>query len=127
MRLTRTLIIFGVLLFTSCSFAYQKHVTGQYYIIGVDSKDDLTLSYYLNDGNFIGKAPPRLIEYGYDDTFLVAKVLEYGNSYPTYYIIDMTKDSDNALEETFRVGPISETEYNSTWKLKLNIKMNSVE
>ena len=120
-------LISTLILFSSCGLAYKKHVIGKYYIIGVDTRDDLSLSYDLNNGTYVGKAPPRITEYGYNDTFLVAKVLEYGKSYSTYYIIDMTKDSDYALEETFRVGPLSESEYNSNWKQKFNIKLNSVE
>jgi hypothetical protein len=29
----------------SCGFAYEKQMTGKYYIIGVDTEDDLGLSY----------------------------------------------------------------------------------
>ncbi len=120
-------LILAIFLFSSCGLVYKKHVIGKYYIIGVDTKEELFLSYDLNNGTFIGKAPPRIIEYGCNDTFLVAKVLEYGKDYPTYYIIDMTKDSEYGLEESFRVGPLSKNEYNSTWKQKLKVKLNIVE
>jgi hypothetical protein len=120
------LLSFTILL-SSCGFAYKEHVIGNYYIIGVDTKDDLSLSYDLHNGSFVGKAPERITEYGFNDTFLVAKVLEYGNSYPTYYIIDMMKDSEYAIGGKFRVGPISESEYDSNWKQKLKITLKNVK
>ncbi len=111
----------------SCDFAYKKHIVGKYYIIGVDTKTDLTLSYELSSGDYVGKIPPRIIAYGYNDTFLVAKSNEYDKSYPTYYFIDMRKDSELAHEQTFRIGPILQKEFESTWKEKLNIQMNIVQ
>ncbi|MEO5945731.1 MAG: hypothetical protein ABIP79_02865 [Chitinophagaceae bacterium] len=120
--------IFGLLFlisFLSCGFAYQKHVTGKYYIIGVDSKDDLGLSYKLSSGDYIGKAPGQLLQYGFNDTFLVAKTQIDKATSPSYYIIDMTKDSELAHEEVFRVGPLTEEEYNRTWKQNLNIQLKN--
>ena len=110
----------------SCGFAYEKKVTGKYYIIGVDIKDDLRLSYQLSSGDYVGKAPGQLLQYGFNDTFLVAKTQEYKNGSPSYYIIDMTKDSELAHEETFRVRPLSEDEYTQTWKPRLNIQLKDV-
>jgi hypothetical protein len=114
-------------LFTSCGFAYEKHIIGKYYIVGVDDNTDLSLSYELSSGDYIGKAPGRLIEYGYNDTFLLAKTQEYNQVDQSYYIIDMRKDSELAHEETFRIGPISDKEFDSLWKSKLKIKMKRVQ
>jgi hypothetical protein len=111
----------------SCGFAYEKQVTGKYYIIGVDTKDDLGLSYKLSSGDYIGKAPGLLLQYGFNDTFLVAKTQNYKTGNPSYYIIDMTKDSELAHEETFRVGPLSEDKYNQTWRQRLDIKLKDVK
>ena len=110
----------------SCGFAYEKQVTGKYYIIGVDTKEELSLSYALGSGDYVGKAPGRLLEYGFNDTFLVAKTNEYKKGSPSYYIIDMTKDSELAREETYRVGPLTEDEYNRTWKQRMNIQLKVV-
>ena len=110
----------------SCGFAYEKQVKGKYYIIGVDTEDDLGLSYKLSSNDYVGKAPGNLLQYGFNDTFLVAKVKEYKNGNLSYYIIDMTKDSELAHEETFRVGPLSEDEYTQTWKPRLNIQLKDI-
>lgn len=114
------------LIYTSCGFVYKKHIIGKYYIIGVDTDAEVSLSYQLSSGNFIGKAPERLIEYGYNDTFIVAKTQEYDKHEPTYYLIDMTKDSELAHEDKFRIGPLSETSFDSIWKSRLKINMNKI-
>jgi hypothetical protein len=113
--------------FCSCGFAYKKHVKGKYYIIGVDTKDDLRLSYKISADDYIGKAPGYLLQYGFNDTFLVAKTQEDSYSVPVYYIINMTKDYDLAHEEVFRIGPLTEDEYNKIWKHKLKIQLRDVD
>lgn len=124
------LSLFGIFLLInlySCGFAYEKQVKGKYYIVGVDSQDELGLSYQLESGSYVGKAPGQLLQYGFNDTFLVAKTKEYKNDSPSFYIIDMTKDSELAHEETFRIGPLSEDEYNNSWKRRLNIQLQDVK
>lgn len=124
-----TFIIGHLLLITflSCDFNNKKHVIGNYFIIENDTKKDFTLSYKLSTGDFIGKAPGQLLQYGLNDTFLVAKTQQYNDNSPLYYIIDMTKDSEFAHEEIFRIGPITEIEYNKSWKQRLNIELKNQE
>lgn len=104
----------------SCGFAYEKQVIGKYYIVGVDTRDDLHLSYQLSSGDYAGRAPGRLLQYGFNDTFLVA--ITHG-----YYIIDMTKDSEVAHEENFRIGPLTEEQYQQAWRERLNIPLIDVK
>lgn len=111
----------------SCGLAYERQVTGKYYIIGVETKDDLSLSFKLGSGDYVGKAPGQLLKYGFNDTYLVAKTQEYKNGKPSYYVIDMTKDSELAHEENFRIGPLTESEYAGKWKQTLNIELKHVE
>ncbi|MBC3540320.1 hypothetical protein ACFSC6_02830 [Rufibacter sediminis] len=111
----------------SCRFAYKEHVIGKYFIIGVDTKDDLSLSYKLSNGDFVGKAPGQILQYGYNDTVIVAKTQNNYNGQPSYYIINMVKDSDYAHEEDFQTGPIAEEEFNTKWKQKVNINLVDVQ
>jgi len=115
--------------FSSCGFAYQKHIVGRYYIIGVDDATNLSLSYKLNSGDFVGRVPSntRIIECVYNDTFLVAKVQKYDKNHPTFYIINMIRDSELAEERAFRTGPITESDFNTTWKPKFLIQMTKVK
>jgi hypothetical protein len=129
-KLRRTTIallgLFSAMNFSSCGFAYEKRITGKYYIIGVDTKTDLSLSYKLSSDNYVGKAPGQLLKYGFNDTFLVAKTKEYNKTLPSYYIIDMTSDAELAREETFRIGPLTEGDYNQTWRQRLGIRLQDV-
>ncbi|WP_207435986.1 hypothetical protein [Sabulibacter ruber] len=113
--------------FYSCGFAYKEQVTGKYYIIGVDTKDDLSLRYKLDNGDFVGKAPGQILQYGYNDTLIVAKTQYNYSGQPSFYLINMLKDSDYAHEEDFQIGPISEEEFNSKWNQRLNIKLEDVQ
>jgi hypothetical protein len=68
-----------------------------------------------------------LIEYGFNDTFLVAKTLADLNGTAAYYVIDMSKDNEYAKEKDYRVGPLSEAAYNSQWSRRLNLKFVKVQ
>jgi hypothetical protein len=129
-KLPFTYISLFVLLFInliSCDFVYEKQVTGKYYIIGVDTETDLKLGYKLRSGDYVGRAPGQILQFGFNDTFLIAKTKENINSQSVYYIIDMTKDHEYAKEETFRAGPLTEEVFNKTWKQKLNIQLRDVK
>ncbi len=120
-----TALLQMILIFSSCRFAHEKHITGRYSIVGIDEKE-LSISYELSSGDYVGKIPGIPIEYGYNDTFLIAKSQEYNKKNTAYYIIDMRNDSDLAIEETFRIGPISENIFDSVWKQKLKIIMHKI-
>ena len=111
----------------SCGFAYKKHIVGKYHLIAVDTRTDISLCYEISSGDCIGRVPARVIEYGYSDSLLVAKAKEYGKASPSFYIIDMRKDSDYAHEEQFRIGPLTESEFDEYWRNKLKIQMNKVK
>ena len=127
MSFFRILLVFGVFLLTSCGFVFKEHITGKYYAIGVDTRFDVSLSYENSRGEYSGKAPGRLLEYGYNDSFLVARTEEYSKVNSSYYIIDMTKDSELAHDETFRIGPLSRKDFDSIWNRKLAIEMKSIK
>jgi hypothetical protein len=115
------------LLFSSCGFAYKKHITGKYFLIGVDTEEDLHLSYKLSSGDFVGRVPAKVTAYGYNDSVLVVKSLEYKNSFPAYYIINMNRDSEYAHEEVYRVGPLIESDFEKEWKDKLRVSLEAVK
>lgn len=110
----------------SCGMAYEEKIIGKYFIVGVDTKHDLSLSYSLGDGSYVGKAPGNLLRFGFNDTFLVAETEEGISTHTSYYVIDMMKDSEYAHEENFRIGPLSESEFKSQWARRLNIEFKMV-
>lgn len=111
----------------SCRFAHEKRITGKYYIIGVDTRDQHGLCYNLGGGSYVGRAPGQLIEYGFNDTFLVAKTIADKNASAEFYIINMSKDFAEAEDNDYRLGPFSEADYNRLWSHRLNLKLRKVQ
>jgi hypothetical protein len=103
-------------------FSPKKKIIGNYYLVEGDTKSNKSICYRTGD-DYIIKIPTQVLEYGYSDSFLVAKTKNFNNTL-SYYIIDRTKDFDLAREENFRVGPISEKEYINKWqkRLKMHLK-----
>ena len=115
------LLVFAFLNF-SCGdlLSPKKKIVGNYYLVEGDTKDNKTICYKTGE-DFVIKIPRQVIEYGYSDSFLVAKTKDYKNNM-SYYIIDRTRDFDLAHEKNFRVGPITKQEYTKNWQKRLNVK-----
>ncbi len=109
-------------LFSLSGFSRLEHIIGQYYLVEVDTKSDLSIYYKTDEGDYVGRIPNTIIEYGFNDSFLVSKTEDY-DSEIYYYIIDRAKDFDLAHEENFLTGPLTENEFGSIWKNKLKIEM----
>jgi hypothetical protein len=122
-----TVFAFSIL-FASCGdlLNYKKEIRGNYYLVEGDSNKDISIYYKTKDGDFIKKIPGSVLQYGINDSFIVAKSQDY-NRRQFYYIINMTKDFDLAIEENFRVGPISEFEYLEKWQSRLKIKFIKIQ
>jgi hypothetical protein len=103
------------------------HIFRNYYLIEVDTRNDLAICYKSSSGEFINKIPPEVVEYGYTDSFLVAKTKNNYNDIFYYYIIDLSKDFDLAHEDKFRTGPLIEKEYNEEWQPRLKINFIKVD
>ena len=119
-----SLLLVSLLFFSCTGFNRLEHIVGPYYLVEVDSKEDLSISYKTNDRDYVGKIPNIIIEYGYNDSFLIAKTKDYSDRIH-YYVIDRTKDFDIAQEENFRFGPITENEFANKWKERLKVSMKS--
>jgi hypothetical protein len=86
----RSVILFVSFYYLSCTgFNRFKHIVGPYYLIEVDTKYDLNIAYETKEGDYVGKIPNTIIEYGYNDSFLIAKTKDYSDNFH-YYIVDRT-------------------------------------
>ena len=112
--------LFLLLIFSCQNFAYEKNITGNYYLLGVDTENNLTISRKLSNGDYIGRIPAKVLAYGLKDSFLVAKMTF--DEVIKYYVIDMKKDSEYALEENFLFGPMTEQEFK-----KLSLPINFIK
>lgn len=119
-------LFFIAFTFFSCkSFVYEKKIINDYYILGVDLKDELTVSRRLNNGDYIGRVPANVIEYGVNDSLIIAKSSQNGNI--RYYIINMKKDSEYGRESDYLIGPLNEDDYVKKWQDRFSMKLISVK
>ncbi len=113
-------------LFISCqSLSYEKNIIDKYYLIGVDMRNHLIISRKLSTGDYIGRVPGDVTEFGVTDSFIVAK--SESNGLVRYFIINMKKDSEYALEEEFLIGPLTEKQYIEEWGGRLEITLKNTE
>lgn len=110
----------------SChTFSYEKKIADKYYLIGVDTKDNLTISRKLRNGDYIGRVPAKVLRYGIRDSFIIAESLHKGAI--RYYIVNMQQDSEYAHENIFLIGPLTESEFNQEWRSRLNVNLKKPE
>ena len=121
------LLLISFSYFFSCQgFNRVEHIVGPYYLIEIDIKEDLSICYDLKNDDYLGKIPQTIIEYGYNDSFLIAKTKNHSDQI-NFYIVDIKKDSALAHEEDFRFGPMSESEFVNKWEDRLKIRMKSTK
>jgi hypothetical protein len=114
-------IIICLWIFGCHPFAYEKEVIRPYYLIGNDTKQDLTISRRLDNGDYIGRIPGNVVEYGVAGNYIVAKT--NNRAAVSYYIVNMINDNDYAQEQDFLVGPLSESVYMRDWHNKLHVQL----
>lgn len=102
-----------------CGFAYQRHLTGNYYLIAVDTKDDMDVCYrpQKEDAPYAGITGAGVYAAGYDDEFILVKahralkdstgisLQRYDRNTTEYYIIPVNNAQEawEAQENIF--GP----------------------
>lgn len=107
-------LTFTMLFFTlACGdiFSKKTQIVGSYYLADGEIQGNFAIYFLSPNGNLIRKIPPKVIEYAYFDSMLVAKILD-NNTMEKYYIINMAKDNDVAKEELFRQGPLDSASFN---------------
>ena len=100
----------------SCGFVYERHLTGNYYLIAVDTKEDMDVCYHQkNDSPYTGITGASVYAVGYDDTFILVKAYRafkdsmgislprYDKDTTEYYIIPVnnTQKAWEAQENKF--------------------------
>ena len=101
----------------SCGFVYERHLTGNYYLIAVDTKEDMDVCYHPQgeDTPYAGITGASVYAVGYDDEFILVKgyralkdsmgrsLQRYDKQDTEYYIIpvDNTQEVWEAQENKF--------------------------
>ena len=118
MKIVISLFFLLLPLMQSCGFVYKQHLTGNYYLIAVDTKDDMDVCYHrqTDDALYIGITGARVYAVGYDDDFILVKAYRalrdsmdislqrYDKNTTEYYIIPVnnTQEAWEAQENKFR-------------------------
>jgi hypothetical protein len=113
--------------FVSClGFAYKKRIFKDYYLIGVDDKNDISISRKLQDGNFIGRIE-NVKRYAITNDSLLFALCINSSGKSIYYILNAVKDSEFADPKNVVMGPIDSADFIDNWTKTYNhIKFVSV-
>lgn len=117
MKVVISLFFLLLPLMQSCGFVYKQHLTGNYYLIAVDTKDDMDVCYHrqTDDALYIGITGASVYAVGYDDDFILVKAYRalrdsmgislqrYDKNTTEYYIIPVnnTQEAWEAQENKF--------------------------
>lgn len=121
MRYLVSVLVFSCL-FSSCGFVRNEEIIDGYHLVAVDIKDDTYLGYKVNDDNYVGLIPSKVISYCYSGQYIFVKQLPYPYEKLTkiyYYIVPVINDTTVVYPEDSIVGPLSESDF----KVRLS-KMN---
>ncbi|WP_455623830.1 DUF3997 domain-containing protein [Parabacteroides sp.] len=126
----KKVILHMALLFilSGCGFVYEEQLTGNYYLVAVDVKDDMTVCYHDEPELWLGIGKEGVYEVGYDEHFILTKnykvlldsagmsLHRYDKSITEYYIIpvDNTQNHFDAQENYF--GAFTEEEFEAKRK-----------
>lgn len=96
-------------LLQSCGFVYERHLTGNYYLIAVDTKEDMDVCYHLqedDDAPYTGITGASVYAIGYDNDFILVKAYRilkdsmgislqrYDKNTTEYYIIPVNNSQE---------------------------------
>lgn len=118
MKLYRIFLLVLVTLCSSCQgFVHKEHIVDKYYLIAVDSKSDMSVSYQLDNGDFIGVVNGGVYAIGFGDNYIIAKqhpLDETGRlnkEVTRYYIVPIDKNISQYKVDSNKIGPLSEEMY----------------
>lgn len=90
----RIAYIFLIVLIGCKGYVFQKQITNEIYLVAVDSREQMTLSYRLPEGTYIGIIGETIIWTGWEprmNRIMVKQYLKAENKI-RYFAIDLNKD-----------------------------------
>jgi uncharacterized membrane protein YciS (DUF1049 family) len=100
--------IFLICLLIGCNlgFVHEEQITGNYYLIAVDIKEQMSVSYKLNNSSFIGVVPETVYAVGFNENFIIAEQHEGSGLNIKYYIIPLSNPIHSSPDENV-IGPLN--------------------
>jgi len=108
----RYIFFASLLMLVSCSGIDKEKLIGDYYLTKIDYADsELDISFRLKEtGNFIGVIPPKVIEVGFDENFIIAKQQFASENDIRFFIIPLKQKVNQSPDEN-KFGPMSIDEF----------------
>lgn len=121
------LIIAGVLIGACGDIIWlKKKIVKDYYLMEGEGTKDRGIYYNVEGDIYIGRVPEKVVAYGFNDTVLVAKRIDYSGR-KTVYVVNMKADSDFADDSTYILDTLSEDAYLKKWDQRLRVEFKTVE
>jgi hypothetical protein len=105
-------------------FAKRRNIVGNYYLYEEEGISEYSIRYKLKNGDYIGRIPAPVVEYGWTDSILVVKSKR--DTIGEVYIINMKKDSEFAEESEYLIEILNYEKFDNSWQKKLKIKFKRV-
>lgn len=99
-------------LLQSCQgLVHEQQITGDFYLIAVDSENEMSVSYKVNKGGYIAIIPAVVYSVGHDSNYIFAKQHPEGrNGKTNYYIVPIKVSNPYRVEEEV-IGPLNENQF----------------
>ena len=95
----------------ACNGLSDNQVVGRYSLVSVDAKENTTLSYQLEDGNYVGVVDKVVFAIGFDDSYIIAKQHPSNNrGVANYYIVPVYKKPTLSPEKGV-IGPLTADQF----------------
>jgi hypothetical protein len=118
----RLLFSLFILSFLSCQdLVYKKEITQGYYLIGVDTSDNISLCYKLQSGSYLGVLDSGIDRLGFNDKVIAVRAINSCeasevNSKFKYYVIPLFEEMDEHWVDTLTIGPLTKLEFREKMK-----------
>lgn len=108
-----------LILLVGCQvFVSDRKIVDKYWLITIDTKADLSLSYQLENGDFIGIINGGVFAIGNNAEYIIVKQHPYkfgpepiNKSITNYYIVPIDRNISQYKVEKNLIGPLNEIEF----------------
>jgi len=119
-----------ILILSGCQYGMHKEkIIDKYFLTYDDSKFDLSLSYDLGDGSFIGVVNYAVFAVGYNSNFIIVKNHPFvepdsiNRTITNFFIIQIDRNISQFKVDENKIGPLSKQEFDKKRK-KLKIPLD---
>jgi len=114
------------LIMQSCGFVYERHLTGNYYLVAVDTKEDMDVCYHQqkdDDAPYTGITGACVYAVGCDNDFILVKAYHilrdsmgiplhrYDKNETEYYIIPVNNTQETWEAQENKFGAFSKKDF----------------